>query len=63
MVRSYGSQKCIINLKALKKIVADDIPISNLLYSSEKIRLGISCESSAGRQTIYMKYQTFFSEN
>ena len=38
--------------------VADDI--LKLIYSSEKIRLVISCELSA-RQTIHMKCQALFS--
>ena len=42
------------------KIVADSILIFFYLYSSQKVRLDISCESSA-RQKIHMKYHSLFS--
>ena len=44
-----------VTLKVLNKNVADD-NLNFLKYFSEKIRLGISCESSA-KLTIHMKFQ------
>ena len=42
------------------KIAADDTFIFLLFYLLKKIRLGVSCESSA-RQRIHTKYQVLFS--
>ena len=47
------------NPKALSEIVVDDI-LNCFHHFSEKLKLGISCESSA-RQTIDMKSQALFS--
>ena len=44
------------------KFLVDDSPYFVIHYISEKIRLDISCESSAG-QTIRMKCQTLVSLN
>ena len=59
------SSVCVIalkfrHLKALSKIVADNI-LNFHYYFSERIRLGISCESSAS-QVIHMKCQALFSQ-
>ena len=52
---------CVLTLKTLNKCVADDILFCSSYYHFwEKIKRGISCESSA-RQMIYMKYQALFS--
>ena len=48
-----------LTLKALNKIAADDILIF-YFYLSKKIRLDVSCESSAW-QRIHMKHQVLFS--
>ena len=48
-----------LTLKVPSRIAADDTFIF-LLYCLKKIRLDVSCESSA-RQRIHMKYQALFS--
>ena len=49
----------VLTLKAPSKVAADDTYFF-YFYLLKKIRLDVSCESSA-RQRIYMKYQVFFS--
>ena len=49
----------LINQEGAKQNLSDDIHLLIILLL-EKIRLGISCESSA-RQTIHMKCQVLFS--
>ena len=50
-----------LTLKAPSKIAADDTFIFFYFYLLKKIRLDVSCESSA-RQRIHMKYHLIFSE-
>ena len=50
----------LLTLKALITTAADHIHEYFFYCSSKKIRLDISCESSA-RQRIHMKYQALFS--
>ena len=54
------SSGMILNLKVLSTTAADDFLIFFYFYFSKKIRLGISCESSA-RQMIHMKFQVMCS--
>ena len=49
-----------LSLEAPIKIAADDTIIIFYFYLSKKIRLDVSCESSAV-QRIQMKYQVLFS--
>ena len=49
------------NLTHLTKIAADDSLYIFYFYLSKKIRLGVSCESSA-RQRIHMNNKSYFSE-
>ena len=51
----------LLTLKAAIKIVADDIQKNFFIvvFFPEKIRIDISCESSA-RQRIHIKHQTLF---
>ena len=47
----------LVNIKMLCEIVADDIPKKNFYFFLDKIKLGISCESSAWQMIFF-----FFSE-
>ena len=49
----------LLILKAPSKIAADDTFIIFTFYLSKKIRLDVSCESSA-KQKIHMKHQKLF---
>ena len=49
----------MLTLKALITTAADDIPKYFFIVFSEKLRLDVSCESSA-RQRIHMKHQALF---
>ena len=49
----------LLTLKAPSKIAADDTFIIFYFYLSKKIRLDVSCESSA-KQVIHIKYQSLF---
>ena len=49
-----------LSLEAPIRIAADDSPELFFIVISEKIRLDVSCESSA-RQRIHMKHQALFS--
>ena len=59
--KETGDEKKILTLKEPSKIAADDT-LCFFFYSnlSKKIRLDISCESSA-RQRIHMIHQALFS--
>ena len=56
---SFTRRAFLLTLKAPSKIAADDTFIIFTFYLLKKIRLDVSCESSA-KQRIHMKYKALF---